>query len=385
VKVLLSSCFHWWNAEAAYAAAVAEGLLRAGHDVRVWTQAGTRNEAELRARGLPLLAGLPPATASPRHWPGLLRALAALNRRERFDVVNVFRSPEFPFHLLAGRGPGAPALVRTRGSARPVRGHWLNRRLYGRWCAGVIAPAQVARRALEDGLGLAPERVRTIYYPVELPPLPPAEVRRARRQALVAELKLPPDGLLLGLVGRIAPEKGHGLLLEALAQVLPRHPWATLLVFAKSYPGEDTDRPLLQARAEALGVAGSVRWLGFRDDMRQVMGCLDVGVVPSVASEIICRVAVEFLAAGTPVVACPTGALGEVVEDGVSGAVARDASPAALAEALEPLLSDRALRERLARGARRRAEERFSQDHFLRETLAAYANARAGRPLGAVP
>jgi len=105
----------------------------------------------------------------------------------------------------------------------------------------------------------------------------------------------------------------------------------------------------------------------------------DLGVIPSLASEVNCRVAEEFFSVAVPVVAFPTGALPEVVEDGVSGRVTRSHQPQALAEALEGLIADGALRETLGAGGRREAERRFSKSRFLAETLAAFEEARARR------
>ena len=378
VNVLISSYVHWWNAEAAYAAAVAEALERDGHRVWVLTRRGTYNGAQLRARGLTTLNEFPLWERHPGRLWQAIRALAAFQARERIDLVDVFRSQETGWHLLAARGQPA-RIVRTRGSALPLRGHWLNRKLYGELCHGLIACSEFVQRDMLRALRLAPGRVRTIYYPVDLPPLGEPARREAERRRLLEQLGLPLDAVVLAVVGRVQPEKGHALLLEAFARIAPAHGRAVLLVVDKALDDPPALRERLQVRQSELGLDGRVRWLGFRDDVRQVMGLAHVGVIPSIASEVNCRVAVEFFSAGVPVAAFPTGALPEVVEEGVSGRIARDHTTEALAAALEPLLADAALRERLGAGARRRAETRFSRERFLAETLAAFEAALAGR------
>ncbi len=169
MRVLLSSCVHWWNAEAAYAAVLAEELLGAGHQAMVWTQPGTANEAELLRRGLPLITTIPPVGKNPLRWPATLAGLADLQRRERIEIVDVFRSAEFPLHLLAARHAPKPRVVRTRGSARPVRGGWLNRKMYGEWGAGLIAASGAVCSQMGSALHLPRERIHTIYYPIDLP------------------------------------------------------------------------------------------------------------------------------------------------------------------------------------------------------------------------
>ncbi|MDH5752381.1 MAG: glycosyltransferase family 4 protein, partial [Deltaproteobacteria bacterium] len=169
----------------------------------------------------------------------------------------------------------------------------------------------------------------------------------------------------------------HDHMLRALVRLGEAHPDAALLVLNKDYPGEREHRQELERRIGELGLAGRVRIMGFRQDVHELMGAVDIGVIPSLASETNCRVAVEFFAAGTPVVAYPTGALPEVVEHGVSGLVTPAGAPEHLAAALESILGDRALLERLGRGARQSAGERFSRERFLEQTLAVYHRALA--------
>ena len=373
MNVLISSGFRWWNAEAAYAASLAEVLREAGHGAWIIAPAGTRNAEELARRGLEPVPGLGPLAPNPLLWPAQAARLVAFQRERRIDVVNVFRSADVPLHAWAARGAGGPRLIRTRGGAQPERGSWLNRKLYGDWCDGVIAACELIRRRLHARLGLPEAGIRTIYYPVDLPPLPEPAAREALRRDLEQALGLEPGRFLIAVVGRIAPEKGHGALLEALAAVVQRVPEAALLIADKAYPGEAPHRRRLEREIARRGLQRWVRWLGFREDVRAVMGACDLGAVPSLASEMNCRVAEEFLSVATPVVAFPTGALPEVVEHGVSGWVTPTREPAALADALIRLAADPAQRARLSRGARQQAERRFSRQRFLEETLAVFA------------
>jgi len=372
VNILLSSYVHWWNAEAAYAAAVGEVLRDAGHRVWMLAREGTHNAEMLRTRGLEVRTEFPLW----RDHPGVLRRalkdLAAFQSREGIDLVNVFRSREMPLHLwAAGKGSGI-ALVRTRGSARPIKGHWLNRRLYHRHCGGLIASSEAVRREMIESLRLPPARVRTIHYPVEHPPQPPSPGAEDERRALLTELGLPPESIVLGIVGRARKEKGHERLLRALALLAPRHPDLALLVLDKRYDDPPACRENIQALQSQLGLDGRVRWLGFREDVRRIMGLMHVGVVPSLTSEMNCRVAMEFFSVGVPVVALPTGALPEVIEHGINGLVAPSHSPEDLADTLAPLLADPARRQTLAQGALGAAAGKFSRPRFLAQTLAAY-------------
>lgn len=194
MNILLSSYVHWWNAEAAYAAAVGEVLRDDGHRVWMLAREDSHNCEMLRARGLDVLTNFPLW----RDHPGVLRQalkdLAAFQPREKIELINVFRSREMPLHLWATGRKSGVALVRTRGSARPIKGHWLNRRLYHRHCEGMIASSEGVRTEMVDSLRLPPEKIRTIYFPTEHAPRPHPANLEDERQALLAELGLPKIG-----------------------------------------------------------------------------------------------------------------------------------------------------------------------------------------------
>jgi glycosyltransferase involved in cell wall biosynthesis len=99
---------------------------------------------------------------------------------------------------------------------------------------------------------------------------------------------------------------------------------------------------------------------------------IDIGVVSSVDSEVICRVAVEFFSVGTPVAAFPTGALPEIIQDGVTGRIAKDRSVEALTEILEWMLESSVRIAELGQNARQESLERFDPIKLLEQTLAVY-------------
>lgn len=375
MNILISSYVPWWNAEAAYAATLGQVLGAAGHRVRILTQPGTRNEDHLRAMGLPVDTSIALHSGNPVKLMHALSKLRSLQRAERTDIVDVFRSRELPLHLLAARGGSGVTVVRTRGSARPLKGHALNRRIYRQWCGAVITSADSLRRQLADELKVPAHRLRTIYYPVDGLPPPTVEARAHSRAALAESLQIDPGCHMLGLVGRAAPEKGHRAMLRALADIVQRIPGAVLIIAAKGYPGEAAERAGIEQAIAEGGLARHVRWLEFREDIRDIMGAMDLGVIPSLSSELNCRVAVEFFSVGVPVVAFPTGALPEVVLSGESGVVTEDHSPQAMAAAVISVLSDPDYHERLRAGALA-ATLRLSRGRFLDDTLEVYASAR---------
>jgi glycogen(starch) synthase len=167
-----------------------------------------------------------------------------------------------------------------------------------------------------------------------------------------APLELPFDRFVLGL-GRLVPKKGFDLLLEAFAHIAPRRPGLGLVI-----GGDGSARPGLEARAHVLGLADRVRLPGSlgRPEVTWAMANADVFVLPS-RVEPFGIVVLEALRARRPVVVSSRGGAGEVVRDGREGLVVDPLDRRALAAAIERLLDEGELRERLAAAGHARAGE----------------------------
>ena len=194
--------------------------------------------------------------------------------------------------------------------------------------------------------------------------------------ALRAELGIPADAPLLGVVARLEPEKGHVHLIDAMPAILEVVPDAWLVVV-----GEGSLAAALRSRARALGerVAGRVVFTGRRDDVSAVTADLTVAVLPSLREAQGISI-LEAMARRRPVLATSVGGIPEVITDGVDGLLVPPADTRALADAAIRLLRDPDLRARLGEAGYRTVVERFSIDAQVRRTEAVYEEelARAG-------
>ena len=136
------------------------------------------------------------------------------------------------------------------------------------------------------------------------------------------------NGLLVGFVGWLLPIKGPLHLLRAMPEVWSVHPDSTLVFVGKG----DLDVDL---RAEALQIEanGKVRFLGWRDDVAEIMQIFDIFVLPSL-NEGMGRVLVEAMAAGKPVVASNVGGIPDLVKDEITGLLVPPGDQQALANAI---------------------------------------------------
>lgn len=273
------------------------------------------------------------------------RAVLPLARRlhaeQAFDVVDAqFFYPDGPAAVRIGRALGLPVSIKARGADIH---HWGSRRDTGPQVAAAGQAAQgllaVSQGLAEDmaALGMPAERItihRTGLDRAAFRPLDRAECRE--------RLGLPPGVAVLACVGALIPRKGQGHAIDALAQL----PGAVLVL-----AGAGPDEAMLRARAERLGVAERVRFLGAvpHGELPVVLSAADVFVLPS-ASEGLANAWVEALACGTPVVTTPIPGAQELLTDAAHGRFAgRDG--AEIAAAVRELLAKPPTREAVLRGA----------------------------------
>jgi len=187
------------------------------------------------------------------------------------------------------------------------------------------------------------------------------------------ELDLPADAPLACVVGRLTPWKGHQVLLRAWAQVIERLPEARLLVVGEVAFWDASYEQELRDLATALRVSDHVLWLGFRDDVADLLRLSDLLVLPSV-DEPFGRVIIEAMAAQRPVVATASGGVPEIVADGETGLLVPPQEHEPLAEAVATVLQDGSLAARLGAAGRRRATERFDVRRVAAQVGALYAD-----------
>jgi len=166
-----------------------------------------------------------------------------------------------------------------------------------------------------------------------------------------------PEAPLALALGRLHPNKGFDLLLEALAIAREVHLWIA---------GDGPLRVKLERLAGQLGVGERVRFLGWRDDVAALLARADLLVCPSL-HEPLGNVVIEAWSAGLPVVATASDGPAGLIEDGESGILVPlpgdpGGGPQALARAIRQLCEDVKLRAMLGKGGRKAYEAEFTEE-----------------------
>ena len=167
----------------------------------------------------------------------------------------------------------------------------------------------------------------------------------------------------VGIIGRIAPEKGHLDFVRAAALLSDRRSDVEFAVFGSSMISAKGYEERVRTEADGL----PIRFMGWTNDVASVLHELDVLAVPSNANEAAGRVVTEALSAGTPVVAYPSGGILELIRHEQTGLLTRTPGPESLAETVQYLLMNPELRERIVHAGRSEWYIRFQLQAFQRD------------------
>ncbi len=296
-----------------------------------------------------------------RHTARASAALKIFNltRNHAFDVVHANEAHAATSAWLAGAQRQA-AFVISRRVGYPLGKSRLALARY-RSATRIVAISQwVVERLVESG---APkEKIVVVYEGVETVPSPTSESRERVRE----RLRIPNEVPLLGSVGVLSPDKGHELLIRALAQLKAEFPDCRLLL-----AGDGPSRLPLEALAKELGVAEMVIFLGFVTDIDSVYQALDVFLFPSffegLGTSLLAAMSYEV-----PSVAFQCCAFGEIIENEKSGVLVTQGNVEEIVLAVARLLRDKEFARSIGEAGRARIGEKFSSVRMVEKMTKVY-------------
>jgi glycosyltransferase involved in cell wall biosynthesis len=284
------------------------------------------------------------------------------------DILHTWLPTANTLGRVAGIAAGVPVLI----ASERARDSWKGRvwrktdRILAKRTARIITNANAVRQFLVSQIGLPAEKLRVVRNGLDF-----GEFDAASARGLSDPLPDAEGRLVVGTVGRLEEQKGTVYLLEAFAR-LPRDlTQARLWIVGDGPEGKE-----LRIRAARLGVEERVCFMGVRRDVPALMDRFDLFVLPSLW-EGLPNVVIEAMAARRAVVATNVDGTPEAVGHGWTGLLVPPASPGALAQAMERLLREPALRQKFGAAGRRKAEEQFGLARMIAETQDVYREALA--------
>lgn len=300
-----------------------------------------------------------------------VREVAAYLRRHEVDLVHAHMYRAEVIGTRAAAAAGTPVVISTVHSSR-VRSPEdvaVLAALTPQMDRLIVPSASIAEKVRREGreapFSIIPNGVDLSRFAV---PAPPCSLRD--------EYGISCDDVLVGVVARLEPEKGHRFLVEAWPAAVAGAPRTWLAIV-----GDGSEGAALRAQAEALPAPARDRivFTGRRADISALTADLDIAVLPSLREAQGISI-LEAMARRKPVVASAVGGVPEVLTDGVDGLLVPPADVPALADALVRLARSPSLRERIGEAGYRTVRERYSIDAMVWQVQSVYDEelARAG-------
>jgi len=297
-----------------------------------------------------------------------IKRMVDLVKEERIDIINAHRGEG---HLVAALATSffkrRVPLLRTRGDVRTPKANILNRYLNAKFTDKIITTCRVLRESYLKNLKIPEDKVINISVGIDHDFFSPRGSDRRWRE----KLRIPEESLVVGILGRFSPVKGHKYFIQSAEYVLKHIPHTIFIVCGEDAQISSNE---LEKMAKSMGIEENFRFVGKVGEVRDIIALFDVGVISSVGSETICRVALEYMSMGKPVVGTKVNAVPEVVEDGVNGRVVEPKNGQKLAGALIELLQDGRKRKEFGEKSRSIVLEKFTLDVFAQKTEEVYFN-----------
>lgn len=287
--------------------------------------------------------------------PFAIAGLSSLMRRMNIDLVHCNEIYPNPFAVRAAyfarRRDPIPVITHMRLSVTPrlVRNYDLRR------ATRIVVPSEAAGRDFDIWSDKS-ERLSVIYNGVDL-----SEFRRIRTASEARrQIGVPPDGPLMAAIGQLGPRKGGDIILKALAHVAHRHPAIKVMFVGNPHRGqEEYADELKRMAAESPELKGRVFFFPFTQHILPYYEAADVNLLIS-RDEGFGRTIIESGSLGVATIGTRIGGIPELITDGKTGLLIDGEDPVQLADAMDRMATDEALRSTMGENVFRHVAMHFS-------------------------
>ena len=296
-------------------------------------------------------------------------------RKYRIDILHTYLYHANILGRILGHVAGIPIIISSQrttefyGQKKSDRWRRGYRIFLDKWtsqfCCLIISNSEAGRRFLIKK-GIDPAKIITVHNGIDLdksiPRIAPEEKKR--------QCGLKQDSMLVGIIANLTEVKGHYYFLQAAQEVLKHIPQAEFLIVGDGPLREDIEK-----LSKNLGISARVNFMGFRQDIPEILSILDVFVLSSLWEGFPVSI-LEAMAAVKPVIASRVGGILEAVIDGKTGILVPPEDEKALAGAIEFLLKEDKIAGEMGLAGRRHVEEHFNLQRMTGEIEAAYEKSK---------
>lgn len=338
---------------------ISESFKELGHSVTLlcYPESALYKEAqkiEIKTITLPFKNGI--------HF-SLILQLRKILKQNQFDLIHTQFSRDLRFIVPAAEklNKQPPIVLTKRLGSFVDKKDFFHKYLYSRVDL-ITAISEVIKKNVIDTCPVEPNKVEVFYNGIDI-----SKYREAlkHRERIRKEFGIK-DEVVIGLIGRFSPGKGHEDFLHAAKIIIEKRKHTKFLIVGSESFGEEKYAESIYKLAEDLRLKDHLVFTGYRKDIPELMGAIDILAVPSHA-EAFGNVAIEGMAAGKPVVASNKDGLLEIVVNEKTGLFFETKNVSSLANALIKLIDDKNLRDKFGSEGLKRVQEKFDEQTQIKK------------------
>jgi len=309
--------------------------------------------------------------------PYKILKFSKLLHNERFDIIHCADTRDLWLIVPALRlnRSDTPLIISKQVGSSIIKKDFLHRFLYKR-VDYAIAISEIIKSNLIETTILTPDKIVLLHDATDTTKFDPSTIDHFK---IRNEYNIKNNELLIGMMARFTPGKGHEEFLYASQRLLAKYNNIKFIVIGEASKGEDKYAESIQLLTEKLGIAKNVYFTGYRSDIPEVLGALDIFVFPSRA-ESFGLALIEAMSMGLPSVCTNYGGVLDIAVDGYTSYLFQKENADSLADKVELFIESALLREIFGKASRQRVIELFDLNVFTSQLINLYNSTQKIHP-----
>ena len=313
-----------------------------------------------------------PVKASGYFHPFIILKITALIRKNKYDIIHTQASKDLWLLVPALKTLKSriPLILTKQVGSFIIKKDYLHRWIYNR-VTFALAISSIIKKNLLNTCPLKEEKILLLHNGINTNIFDP---KRVSGDGIRKQFDLQKEDLVIGMMARFSPGKGHEEFLKAAEILNKKNPNLKFLVVGEASHGEDEYMKKVKNKAARLKL-GNVIFTGFRSDTPEVLSAMDIFVFPSHA-EAFGIALVEAMAMGKPSVCTNSDGILDIAVDGSTSYLFENRNPIDLAKKIENLINSPETRKVFGEQARKRAIENFDLEKLTEKVIDIYSKAK---------
>jgi glycosyltransferase involved in cell wall biosynthesis len=340
-------------------------LLKRGIETELLCYPGSRIHKEALEKNFKVF----PLKAEGYFNPPAILSLFMYLQGNKFDLIHTQASKDLWMIVPALKGSHAklPLVMTKQVGSFVVKKDALHQWIYKRVDL-IFAISSVIKQNLLDTCPVTEDRIALLHNGISMERFDPAKANAAKVRN---EFGIADDELLIGMLARFSPGKGHEEFLYAAKKNLEHNKKLKFLIVGEASRGEEKYAETIKAMATEMGIHDNVIFAGFRSDTPDVLSALDIFVFPSHA-EALGIALIEALAMGKPSVCSASDGTLDVASENETSLLFKKQDAEDLTAKLKTLIDSPEMRKNFGAAARARAVEMFDIEKLTDKTVEIY-------------